>query len=399
MAEMIQIPAAQVEAAGDYDVVVVGGGVAGIGAALAAARAGSRVLVIEKSVMMGGLATLGLVTDYHPLCDGKGRKIIGGIAEELLHVAIRYSYNTLPDAWRSGPDRISGTERYRTRFSPAEFVMAIDELLETEQIDFVFDTVFSEPVMENGACKAVIVEEKGGRRAYTGKVFVDATGDCDLMRRAGAAIAEGSNWVSYWCYMTDTDQMAQAVSSQKVSAGINLAIRGDGLYKEEPVHPKMVLRTAKDITQFVVLGRRDVLDEIRGQDHATHAVITLPGMAQTRTTYRLEGEYTLTEKDAGKHFDDSIGSVCEWRRVGPEYEIPYRALVSRNLSNIITAGRCIAASGDAWEITRVIAPCVLTGQAAGTAAAMSAARRISLHEIDVPELQGRLERDGVLIHF
>ena len=399
MEKTIRIPEEQIEIAGEYDVIVVGGGVAGIGAALAAARCGSRVLILEKSVMMGGLATLGLVTEYHPICDGKGRRIIGGISEELLHLAIRYSYNTLPDAWKSRPDHIDGTQRYRTRFSPAEFVMAIDELLEAEKIDFVFDTVFSVPVMEQDTCRAVVVEEKGGRRAYTARMFVDATGDCDLMRRAGASAAEGDNWVSYWCYTADTEHMAEAAGKNRVMTGINLTSWGDGLYKEHPAYPKMVLHDARDITQFILRGRRCVLDGIRDLDHATHAVTAIPGMAQTRTTYRLEGEYTLCGQDAGRHFDDSVGSVCEWRRVGPSYEIPYRCLITGRLKNVITAGRCISSAGDAWEITRVIPPAVLTGQAAGTAAAMAVKEGKTLHEIRISKLQERLGRDGVMIHF
>ena len=92
----------QISIADKYDVIVVGGGIAGVGAALAARRNGCRVLIIEKSVMLGGLATLGFIAYYLPLCDGRGKKVTGGIAEELLYLSIKYGYNDLAPEWKDG---------------------------------------------------------------------------------------------------------------------------------------------------------------------------------------------------------------------------------------------------------------------------------------------------------
>ena len=101
---------------GEYDVIVVGGGVAGVSAALAAKRNGCKTLLVEKSVMLGGLATLGLIAIYLPLCDGRGRKVIGGIAEELLQLAIKYGYDNLPPEWEKGCNRVETRRRYMTIF-------------------------------------------------------------------------------------------------------------------------------------------------------------------------------------------------------------------------------------------------------------------------------------------
>ena len=87
----------------EYDVIVVGGGVAGVSAALSAARNGAKVLLIEKTTVLGGLATAGLVILYFPLDDGCGHKVIGGVSEELLHASIKYGYDNLPAAWKDGP--------------------------------------------------------------------------------------------------------------------------------------------------------------------------------------------------------------------------------------------------------------------------------------------------------
>ena len=92
----------EVPIAGKYDVIVVGGGIAGVGAALGARRNGCKVLMIEKSVMLGGLATLGFIAYYLPLCDGYGKKVTGGIAEELLYLSIKYGYNNLAPEWKDG---------------------------------------------------------------------------------------------------------------------------------------------------------------------------------------------------------------------------------------------------------------------------------------------------------
>ena len=144
--------------------IVVGGGIAGVAAAVAGRRNGCSVLLIEKSVVLGGLATLGFIAEYLPLCDGRGTKVTAGIAEELLHLSIKYGYGTLPPEWRDGRG-VGTTKRYRTFFSPPEFIYALDELMADEGVDLLFDTVFSRPVMEGGRCEAIIVENKSGRTA------------------------------------------------------------------------------------------------------------------------------------------------------------------------------------------------------------------------------------------
>jgi flavin-dependent dehydrogenase len=178
-----------------YDVIIVGGGIAAVGAALAARRQGCRVLVIEKSVILGGLATLGFIAYYLPLCDGKGKKVSGGIAEELLHLSIKYGYGDLDPQWK-GLHVSNPKIRYTTQFSPPEFVYALDELMLSENVDILFDTVFCKPIMENGRCRAVIVENKTGRSAYVADMFIDASGDADLCFRAGAKYVEEKNYLA-----------------------------------------------------------------------------------------------------------------------------------------------------------------------------------------------------------
>ena len=106
---------------GSYDVLVAGGGVAGVSAALSASRAGKKVLLLEKGAFLGGLATQGRINLFVPLCNGRGRQIIFGMAEELLRLAIRYGYDTLPAEWQAGEPVRATKERYMTRFSSGIF--------------------------------------------------------------------------------------------------------------------------------------------------------------------------------------------------------------------------------------------------------------------------------------
>jgi hypothetical protein len=390
----------QVPVAGKYDVIVVGGGIAGVAAAVAARRNGCRVLIIEKSVVLGGLATLGVIAIYLPLCDGRGQKVTGGIAEELLHLSIKYGYNDLEPQWKDGRG-VGAKKRYTTVFSPPEFIYALDELMVSEGIDLLFDTVFCKPVLDGRNCKAVIVENKSGRRAYTAKMFIDASGDSDLFFRVGAGCVEEKNYLAYWFYRTDLKMMQKAVESGNVMDGISLEWRGsfrqDGSYT---LGQKEYRGTnGKDVTRFILNGRKILKEEMGRNQKDKGSLIALPGIAQFRRTRRIKGLYLLKETDALKHFDDSIGCTGHWLKPGIVYEIPYRALVSIDISNVLASGRIISASGDAWEATRVIPPAALTGQAAGIAAALAIRKKCSVAEVPVSDLQRHLQNSGVILHY
>ena len=383
-----------------YDVIVVGGGIAGVAAAMAARRSGSRVLLIEKSVMLGGLATLGFIAYYLPLCDGRGKKVTGAIAEELLYLSIKYGYHTLPDEWRNGSG-LGASKRYTTIFSPPEFVYALDELMADAGVDILFDTVFCRPVMEGDRCKAVVVENKSGRSAYTAQMFVDASGDADLIFRTGIACVEEPNYLAYWFYSTDLPRMKKAIESGQVRDAISLEWRGsfrqDGSYTLG--EKEYMASDAKEITRFILKGRRTMKEQIEKNREMEGSLLALPGMAQFRRTRRVEGMYLLTEEDANKHFEDSIGCTGHWMKPGIVYEIPFRTLVSKGLANVLASGRNTSSSGDAWEATRVIPPAAVTGQAAGTLAAMALERKCAVNTFPVGDLQKSLEAAGVILHF
>jgi len=383
-----------------YDVVVVGGGIAGVAAAVAARRSGCRVLLIEKSVVLGGLATLGFIAYYLPLCDGRGTKVTGAIAEELLHLSIKYGYDDLAPEWRDGRG-IGAKKRYTTIFSPPEFIYALDELMAAVGVDLVFDTVFSRPVMKGDRCEAIIVENKSGRTAYAAQMFIDSSGDADLLFRAGASCVEEENYLAYWFYSTDLPRMQKAIESGHVMDAISLEWRGsfrqDGSYTLGEKEYKA--SDAREVTRFVLKGRTTLKEQIDKNREIKGSLLALPGMPQFRRTRRIEGIYLLTEADANKHFDDSIGCTGHWLKPGIVYEIPYRTIVAEGLANVLASGRNISSSGDAWEATRVIPPAAVTGQAAGALAAMAVEQKCAVTAVPVENLQRNLEAAGVILHF
>jgi len=385
---------------GSYDVVVVGGGIAGVSAAVAASRSGCSVLLIEKSIMLGGLATIGYVNKYLPLCDGEGTKVCAGLCEELLIDAIKYGYNTLPDEWRNGVYSGTGNRRYMSVFSPYDYVLALDEKMEDCGIHLLYDTVFSRPVMNGTKCEAVVVENKAGRSAYTAKAFVDATGDADLMFRAGVECVTQDNWLTSWTYVTSFTHLKEGAAQEDVLHGVPLyelgatdsGKGGEAYQKYDGIDPD-------SRTRFVIDGRRLTQTRMQQLNHPGAAVVALPHIPQLRTTRRIVGEYEVTAGDINRRQERSVGCAPDWRRRGEVYEVPFEALYSQRADNIVSVGRCISSGGDSWEVTRVIPACAVTGQAAGVACSLAAQYGAALKNIDIAELQVSLEADGVLLHY
>ena len=382
---------------GSFDVVVCGGGVGGAAAAAAAARKGKRVLLLEKSVSLGGLATVGLISWYEPLCDGRGRKMMYGMTDELFRLALRYGPDTLPEEWKGSPDTAQGEKRLASYFSPMIFAMALDRWLLDAGVTLLLDSVVAGSVMENGTCRGVIVENKGGRCFYGAKMVIDTTGDADVLVRSGVPCECGSNYLTYCAYVTDGESCQNACRQHNMLKARKWVSTGSDLFgKGHPEDfPRLSGTTAEEVTEFVLAGRKMFFDKIRDCDRFGRDVSAMPSMAQLRTTRRLCGAYELTGEDTGRHFDDSVGAAGDFTFRGRVYELPYRILYHKQYGNLFTAGRSVSASGWAWDVTRVIPVAVATGQAAGTAAALCIDRRCDAGALDVSALQKELADDGV----
>ncbi len=402
----------------DFDVIVAGGGIAGCAAAISAARSGVKVLLIEKLISLGGLATNGLVVLYFPsLCTSAGQKVTGGLAEELLHTSIEYGFNTLNSAWSYGKKQIESGAQYTTMFSAPSFIVALDEAMESAGVEVLFDSVCVGLSMNNGICQGVIVENKEGRVYYGCKQLVDTTGDLDLIHRAGAECRENmKNWLSFWAQTITMDKIKKATETGDVRNAVHYAELGVGMYgknydrSQERIAREYTIESGEEVSSFIKDGRKFLHNKLKMMDPNNEIVMAIPSQADFRMTRQLVGNYTLTDLDINRHFDDSIGclrgtlyvdSTMTGREVSEdEYilEVPYRTLITRSLGNILTAGRSISSTGNVSDLTRLIGSSALTGQAAGTAAALCAKRACNVNTLNISDLQNALSQADVMIH-
>ena len=393
----------EVPLCGNYDVIVAGGGVAGVAAAVAARRMGKSVLLLEKAVSLGGLATIGLINLFVPMCNGRGVQIIKGMAEEFLRLSVKDGYDTIPSEWQNGDPGEGAKTRYCTKFSPSIFSLELTELLKNEGVDILYDTVVSEPVMDGKHCRGLVVENKSGREYYEGKIVVDTTGDADVLYRAGVPTQQGGNYYTMISNATDLDCMKKAVEHGDIAEAYKGILGGKAnLYGGG--HPEGMPRfdgtTVNSVTDFIVKNHIDTLKEVRKSDRKTNDIVMLPAMAQCRTTRCIVGDKVFDKNDAYKHCDDSIGAICDFDRRDYLFEIPFGVLVNTGFDNLITAGRTASAKPDySWDILRVIPPAIITGQAAGIAAALSIDSGAPIYDIDIRTLQNELEVEGVMLHF
>ena len=194
------------------EVLVVGGGIAGIAAALAAARGGKRVLLVEREYALGGMATLGLVTIYLPLCDGAGHQLCFGIAEELLKMSIEQGAEAnYPAAWLEGGSleaRIR--QRYMVQFNPHLFAMRAEQMLTEAGAEILYGSVLCDVLVKDGRITYAVIENKSGRSAIEAERFIDCSGDADLAWHAGAptALHEGGNGLAGWYYYQSGGKVA-----------------------------------------------------------------------------------------------------------------------------------------------------------------------------------------------
>ena len=356
---------------GKYNVIVVGGGIAGVSAAVSASREGMSVLLIEKQINLGGLATGGLISWYEPLCNGEGEQIVFGIAEELIKLSVKYCYDSLPEKWggseRSGPRN----GRYSTKFSPTVFMLALDEYVKENGVELLFDALATYPIMDGNICKGVIVEDISGSEEYEADVVIDATGTAAIMHRAGVSCVEGQNFASFIAHKVN-DEIIDGYKNDGVtwklrtwhSAGSDM--NGNG----QPEGVSTISGTdAKEVTDFIIAGKERMFEKVKEWDRFSFELMSLPTMPQLRTIRRIVGDTDFTA-DTEVTFPDSIGRLTEFRRPGLTYDFPLSALYNSAFPNLIAAGRIVSASTrDAWEVARVIPSCAKTGEEAGKLAA------------------------------
>jgi len=452
-----------VPVSGPYDVLVVGGGPAGLAAAIASGRNGARTALAERYGFLGGSATASLVGPFMTSFSGDGRtQIIRGIFDEVVRRMEALGGAIHPSKVEAG----SAHAAYQT-FGHAHVTPFDSETLKVVAAEMVLEagvtlslhTDFVDPMMDGTSLAGAIVHSKSGLQALAARVVVDCSGDGDVAFRAGVPMMHGQTGNGAMQPMT-MFFMVSHVDRAKVEAYVradpeanawrlfgalvdearsrgefpierdklNLFLQPDGRTWRVNVSRISGVDGTKveDLTRAEVEGRRQVRDLMaffRRSLPGFEDAVLLETAAQVgvRETRRVTGEYVLTADDlkVGRHFPDVValgaypidlhpatgggGGLAEARRLGLTtanvYEIPYRTLVPRAVEQLLVAGRCLSTTHEAAGATRVMSTCMAVGQAAGTAAALAAAAAVPPRHIDVGALQAKLRAQGAVLEL
>lgn len=445
------------------DVVVCGGGPAGCAAALAAARSGAAVMLVEYFGFPGGVPAAagvnGIGVWNHDL---DGRPLIAGIPQEMasrLYLRSGGSSKMLEKVFSPLPERPD----YRKIFgghwldvNPEMVKIVLDEMLTEAGVRLMLQTQAVAPVLEGRTVTGIVVESKSGREAILAHCVVDATGDGDIAARAGADFRIGrpgdglcqpmsqifltgnTDYPDLYYGFDDGDPEPDPLIRNRFRRAVAEA-RTRGIIRENPndilcaatrLSPDVrTLRAVNftrvqkcsavksdELTRALLCGRRQVseaLDFIRhyvpgGKNTVLAAIYPQIGIRESR---RIIGDYILTGDDVKRgarfpdavargiylldiHNPDEIGQPSRLIPLDAPYDIPYRSLLPAGLEGILTAGRCISGDAVALSSYRIMSHCMAVGEAAGTAAALSAQRGIAPRTLDASELREELERRG-----
>ena len=392
------------------DVLVAGGGIAGIAAAVAAARNDKNVILLEREYGLGGMATLGLITIYLPLDDGEGEQVIFGLGEELLRLSIKHGAEAnYPKAWLEGGTKEEKiNHRFVVQYNPHLFALDAERLMLDLGIKILYGTLACGVVKDGDRISSVIIENKSGRSAIQADSYIDCTGDADICHLAGAktALHEGGNGLASWYYYYSDDKVKlKMFGLADVIPEENAGAQGqnddgsdyDNIKVESIGNTRFSGVDGEELSRVVIEAHdamyKDILEnKAKAEDFVPVTISQIPLVRMSR---RIEGEYVMDDSENRIYMEDSIGMTGDWRKRGPAYELPYRLLYGLEVSNLLAAGRCISVTDAMWDITRVIPTCAVTGEAAGTAASLTS----DFKSLDVKKLQERLISQGVKLHL
>ncbi len=421
------------------DVLVVGGGPSGTAAALAAARTGADVVVLERYNHLGGLSTGGVVIWIDRMTDWEGKQIIKGFAEEVIDRlppdAVAGPDKTLwgvrdealAKYWRLRTSAFHGIVTWAPTIDPERLKLTSQEMLIEAGVRIVFHSWMADPIVEDGAVTGVVFESKAGRQALFAKVVVDCTGDGDVFARAGAGfdndIEEGDvhhsmntgfmlagvdmkTWLDF--RLNDPDAFSELNKLGREQLGFfqapYVSWRNDVALFLGPRQSGLSALDVDDMTEVEIRSHRFM------QTHCEFFRKHAPGFQNAwmmlsapqlgvRHTRRLAGIGRIERRQwpSGEAFPDEIGVSPSVSPKFPVISVPYGALVPARLDGLLAAGRHISCDANSHGFMREIPQCWLTGQAAGVAAGVAANRGLQPRKVDVAEVQDILRRQGAVV--
>ncbi|MBR1213602.1 FAD-dependent oxidoreductase [Bradyrhizobium sp. JYMT SZCCT0180] len=439
----IEEPARQVPLYGEYDVAVLGGGPAGIAAAVAAARAGRRTLLVERYGFLGGMGTAAGVTNFcglHANVHGEMHRVVQGIATDLLDRIDRLG-------GLNAPHLILG-KIFAQAYDTAAYKIAADDLLAAHKVDILFHALGAGVVMhDDRRIDALMVETRAGRQAVRAGIYIDCSGDGDLAAWAGAPFEVGDNagstmYPSMMFRLNGIDPERAGDAWRTIPALMEKAeAAGTHKFPRKAAIVRPQRHAVEWRVNFTQLAREDgtavnglepddmTRGEIEGRRQAVKAfeflrtvpgfeksyIVDLPPQLGIRETRRVVGGYMLSGEDVlgCASFEDSIG-VNGWPMEShvagdvvfkfppiPESrgfnELPYRMLVPEGIDNLLMAGRCASMTHDGQSAARVSGACFAMGEAVGIAADLALSGNTIPRDIAVEKLQQALQQRGAFI--
>ncbi|HEX9017165.1 MAG TPA: FAD-dependent oxidoreductase [Chloroflexota bacterium] len=405
-------PAREIPVAGEYDVLVAGGGLAGTVAAIAAARNGARTLVVERFGIVGGTATAGLMTSFNGFRNERppnDLQTVKGLGQEVVDRLIAVGGATgLTSHGDFTAELRPGHAPYAVGYDPDALQLVLLQMLKEADARVLLHTYIARAHVSGRQILGLIVENKSGRQALLGKVTVDATGDGDVSAFAGAPFLLARKAGERMMPATLMVRVAN-VHPERIPERTGSIVHGNTAVVWGPSVRDVDGTDAWDLTRAEVEAREALpafIERLRERPGFEDCVLVSGSSAVgIRETRRVRGEYVITEADAieGHRFPDVIaissnpvpGYYGKRRFLEHEgFDIPYRALVPLEVEGLLLSGRCISAEQVPFQSARSQAPLMAISQAVGTAAALCATADVTPRRCDVPTLQRRLLEQG-----